>query len=121
VLLGLLLERHRPEDPRAVDEDVDAAEALHGHVDERLGVGARRDVARVQRGALTEGVELGLGRLEDVEPRPAQHDARALVEKAPRCRAADAAAPAGDEDDLVLEVLGHGRQISCTCIYCKCS
>jgi hypothetical protein len=121
VLLGLLFERHRPEDPGAVDQDVHAAEALHGHVDQCLGVGTRRDVTGVQRRALAGGVELGLGGLEDVEPRPAQHDARARVEEAARCRAPDAAAPAGDEDDLVLEVGAHGGQISCRCIYCKCS
>jgi hypothetical protein len=137
VLLGLLEERHGAEDAGAVDEDVDAAEALDGGRDEVLGLLAPRDLARPDRHALAGGVELGHRRLEDVRARAAEDDRGALLQEPPRRGLADTATTAGDDDDLAVELRAHSKPspssitcscircmciiITCTCIYCKCS
>jgi hypothetical protein len=107
VLLGLLGEGDGAEDPRAVDEHVDAAEALDGSGDERPGVVAAGDAAGVQRRALAARVDLLLRGAQDRLARPAEDDARALGQEACRRRLADAAATAGDEDDAALELPAH--------------
>ncbi len=56
--------------------------------------------------ALAARVEGGAGRLELGLTGAAEHDARALGEEALGCSAADSAAAAGDQDDLVLELHG---------------
>ena len=53
-------------------------------------------------------VELLLRGLEDGRAGPAEDDVRALLEEPPRGGPADAAATAGDEDDLACELVGHG-------------
>ena len=92
--------------PVRVDEHVDAAVALDGGGDERLRLLAGGDLAGVDVHALAAGVE-GVARgLELVLAGAAEDDARALGEEALRGGAADAAATAGDQDDLVL--VPHG-------------
>src|SRR4051812_20256410 len=109
MLLGLLEEGHRAEDAGAVDEHVDAAEALDRVADEVLRRLARRDVPGPDGGALAGRVEVGLRRLEHLRAGPAEDDRGALVEEAPRRRAADPTAAARDEDEVVLEVAAHTR------------
>jgi hypothetical protein len=104
VLLGLLEERDDPEDPGRVDEHVDAAEALDGAVDQRLRLLAARDLAGDDLDAGAGRVELVAGRLQHRRARAGEHDARALVEEAPRRGLADAAATARDDDHLAVEV-----------------
>ena len=104
VLLGLLEERDRPEDAGAVDEHVDAPEALDRVVDELVRLLARGDLA----GAVATRSPLGSSSAcaaSSTAAGAAEDDARALLEEAGGGRAADAAASAGDQDDLVLVVL----------------
>ena len=112
MLLGLLLERDGTEDARAVDEDVDAAEALDRRDHERLRLLAGGDLARHDQRALAGGIEVGLDGLELVAARAAEDDVGALLEEALGGRAADAAGPAGDEDGLVGEKV-HVHQYTC--------
>jgi hypothetical protein len=107
VLVRLLLERRDAEDARAVDEHVDAAEALDGRRRQPLSVLAAAHGARHEQRALAGRVELGLGRREHLRPRAAEHDARALLEEALGGGLADASAAAGDDHDLVCELRCH--------------
>ena len=121
VLLGLLEERDDAEDAGRVDEHVDAAEALDGGRDERLRLLARGDLAGVDVDALAGRVEGVAGGLELGLAGAAEDDARALLEEALRCGAADAAAAAGDQDDLVLELHGEPPvEDRCRCIEYTC-
>ena len=108
--------------PVRVDEHVDAAEALDRGVDERMRLLARGDLAGVDRDALAGRVELVPGGLELGLARAAEHDARALVEEAPRRGLADPAAAARDQDDLVLVLPHRGPPLEdrCMCIEYTC-
>ena len=80
--------------------------ALYRQPDRRLRVNelarliAPGDRAGADRGSLAAGVERPLSGLEHGRARAAEHDRGALVEEALGGGAADAAASAGDEDDL---------------------
>lgn len=51
-------ERGEPDDPRVVDDPVDAAEGLQGAVDDRLPAVRGGDVARIGDGRATGGDDL---------------------------------------------------------------
>src|SRR5205823_5060390 len=113
LLLGLLQEGRRAEDARAVDEHVEATEALARARHKPIrGLGPAR-VAGDECGALAARVELGLRRPEHLLAAAVQDDARPLLKQAPRGRLADPAAAPGDECDLSFEVhlvlLSHVR------------
>jgi len=103
MLLGLLEERHDPEDPGRVHEHVDAAEALHGPLAQRLRLLAAGDLPGDELDALAAGVELVARGLEHRGPGTGQHDARAVVQEAPRRGLADPASTARDDDHLARE------------------
>src|SRR5690606_13062279 len=107
LLVGELEERHDGLDARVVDEDVDGTELLPHAVDHGLDVGPARDVAlhgdRPAAAAPDVGSGfLGLRGLADV----VDGDVGALLGEDLGDAAADAAAAAGDERNLVLE--SHG-------------
>ncbi len=101
MLLGLLRERRRAEDARAVDEHVDAAEALDRPRHERVRLVAARDPAGDGERPLARRVEVRLRGVEHGCAGAGEDDRRSVVEEAAGGGAADAAAPAGDENDLV--------------------
>ena len=107
MLLRLVLERRDAEDAGAVDQHVDAAEALDGRRHERLRGGAPADLPRHGQRALARRVELGLRGGEHLRAGAAEHDRRALVEEAAGGGLADAPAAAGDEHDLACELGCH--------------
>jgi hypothetical protein len=63
--------------------------------------------------------ELLARRVQHVAPAAAENDAGALVEEAPRRGLADAAAAAGDEDDLVLVTHEFRLPCMCRCTICR--
>ena len=77
------------------------AEALDGGGDERLRLLARGDLAGADRDALAATGRARACAASSIAARvPLRTTLRALLEEAPRGGLADAAAAAGDEDDL---------------------
>ena len=88
--------------PAFVDEHVELAEALQRQIDEGGKVVAPPDIRPCEVGLAACRRYSGREGLEPVQTPRAEHELRAARRKQERSRLADAAARAGDGDDLAL-------------------
>ena len=106
VLLGDVEGQGGPVDPRVVDEDVDPPEFPAGAIRHRLEVRARGDVGGHDEHAPPEALDLG-GRAIGARPiELGDHDIRAHPRQLESGGASNAAAGAGDDGDLSVQLHG---------------
>ena len=104
-LLAPVVERHVRDiaelaDPRVIDEHVDAAEALHGVVDQAFGVG-RIPHIRADGVNVVTALERAGGRLEIGVLPGADRDLHTAIEKSPRDRQPDPLRSTRDNADHI--------------------
>ncbi|MCY1366365.1 hypothetical protein D9M69_532580 [compost metagenome] len=105
-MLLVVLERLGPDGPAdVVDEDVQAAEALHGRRHDALAIGVLLEVGG-QRQHLT-ALPLGVQQFVDQLGAIHRRHLRAFFEQSLDDAATDALGGAGDQGDFVVESLAH--------------
>jgi hypothetical protein len=95
-------------DPRVVDEDIDSAVGLDGGVHEPLHLVELGHVGRDSSGSPAGGGQFLRQRSYAVDPACAEDDDCAERGKVACGGFAETAAGAGDDDDLAVDVRGHG-------------
>src|SRR5262249_59064459 len=88
-------------EPGIVDKDIDRAEHLEDAVDEEADLAGVPDIGGMMQDAAAKRVG---GPAQLVGTATTDRYARPLLEEEARCRQSDAAAPAGDQYGLVLQI-----------------